>query len=54
MALLDAHPAACDAVAELLGCAGDWAAAESAGRSGALLVARHPAAAEALEVLLAG
>ncbi|MFD7629560.1 hypothetical protein ACFV7Q_26630 [Streptomyces sp. NPDC059851] len=53
-ALLDTHPAACDAVAELLGCAGDWVPAEPAGPSGALLVDRHPASAEALEALLAG
>ncbi|GAA2266591.1 hypothetical protein GCM10010232_68710 [Streptomyces amakusaensis] len=51
--LLAAHPATCDALANLLGCEGTWAAAAPAA-PGAALVARHPAAGEALEALLAG
>ncbi|MFI0896244.1 DUF5682 family protein [Streptomyces sp. NPDC020983] len=50
-ALLAAHPAACDALAELLGCEGTWTVAGS-GPGGAVLVARHPAAADALAGLL--
>ncbi|NEC30926.1 hypothetical protein G3I20_31100, partial [Streptomyces sp. SID8111] len=45
----------CDAVAGLLGCTEGWAAA--AGRHdspGAVLTARHPEPATALETLLAG
>ncbi|MFI1829451.1 hypothetical protein ACH41E_23840 [Streptomyces sp. NPDC020412] len=58
-ALLAAHPATCDAVADLLGWDGTWrtaadgAAATVPGR-GALLLDRHPATAEALEALLTG
>ncbi|MFF0739720.1 hypothetical protein ACFYVL_04890 [Streptomyces sp. NPDC004111] len=52
-ALLAAHPATCDAVAALLGCEGEWAAA-GAGGAGAVLLDRHPVTAQALEVLLAG
>jgi hypothetical protein len=51
-ALLAAHPAVCDALADLLGCAGPWAAAEPAA-PGAALLARHPGTATALEALLA-
>ncbi|MFJ4737083.1 hypothetical protein ACIP6V_33540 [Streptomyces sp. NPDC088770] len=50
-ALLTAHPATCDAVAELLGCEGSWAVS-SAAPSGAALTTRHPATATALESLL--
>lgn len=52
-ALLAAHPATCDAVAGLLGCEGSWRPADPA-PPGALLAARHPDTAAALEVLLAG
>ncbi|MDQ0688215.1 hypothetical protein QFZ56_007178 [Streptomyces achromogenes] len=50
--LLAAHPAACDALADLLGCDGEW---ETAGPdpSGAVLLGRHPVTAAALEALLA-
>lgn len=51
-ALLAAHPAACDAVAALLGCDGGWETAGPA-PAGAALLARHPEPAEALEALLA-
>ncbi|MEU3653502.1 hypothetical protein AB0E67_11845 [Streptomyces sp. NPDC032161] len=53
VALLAAHPATCDAVANLLGCDGSWETAET-GPSGAALVGRHPDTAVALEALLAG
>lgn len=53
-ALLAAHPATCDAVAELLRCDEGWATADDAGAPGAALTSRLPAAAEALEALLAG
>ncbi|POX49790.1 hypothetical protein C3489_24035 [Streptomyces sp. Ru71] len=49
--LLAAHPAACEAVADLLGCADPWQTAEPA-PAGAALLARHPRSAEALEALL--
>ncbi|UGQ12226.1 DUF5682 family protein [Yinghuangia sp. ASG 101] len=52
VALLAAHPAACDAVAALLGCADPWATAAPA-PAGAALLDRHPATADALEALLA-
>ncbi|MCF2530202.1 DUF5682 family protein [Yinghuangia soli] len=52
-ALLAAHPQTCDALAELLGCDGGWAAAEP-DAAGAVLLGRHPETAEALEALLAG
>ncbi|NEA85564.1 hypothetical protein, partial [Streptomyces sp. SID14436] len=53
--LLAAHPAACDAVAGLLGCTEGWAAAACRHDSpGAVLTARHPEPATALETLLAG
>ncbi|MEV0975445.1 hypothetical protein [Streptomyces sp. NPDC049915] len=50
--LLAAHPATCDAVADLLGCAGPWRTAEPA-PDGVALLARHPQTAEAVEALLA-
>ncbi len=50
--LLAAHPAACDALAGLLGCEGPWAA-EDAPAGGAELLDRFPDAAEAWEALLA-
>lgn len=52
-ALLAAHPATCDALAGLLGCAGAWAAPEPAA-PGAALLARHPETAAALARLPAG
>ncbi|MFF3564745.1 hypothetical protein ACFYXS_32375 [Streptomyces sp. NPDC002574] len=51
--LLAAHPATCDAVADLLGCEGTWLTADP-GSSGAVLVARHPETAAALGALLGG
>ncbi|MFF9351971.1 hypothetical protein [Streptomyces sp. NPDC014734] len=54
VALLAAHPASCDAVAELLGCDGAWATAGPGPVPGAALVGRHPDTALALEDLLAG
>ncbi|TVL91050.1 DUF5682 family protein [Streptomyces sp. SAJ15] len=53
VALLAAHPATCDAVADLLGCEGTWETPDP-GPSGAALVGRHPDTALALEALLAG
>ncbi|MEU5364162.1 DUF5682 family protein [Streptomyces sp. NPDC005925] len=53
VALLTTHPAACDAVARLLGCDGQWAAPD-AGPGGVALLGRHPETAVALEALLAG
>jgi hypothetical protein len=57
--LLAGHPQACDAVAALLGCAGEWTAAgerqTTAGNTAAgELLARHPATAGAVAALLAG
>ncbi|MFC4564939.1 hypothetical protein ACFO4E_24025 [Nocardiopsis mangrovi] len=61
--LLAGNPAACDAVAALLGCDGGWpaagepggaAAGPSAHREAAGLLARHPAAAAAAAELVAG
>ncbi|MFI9586928.1 hypothetical protein ACIHCQ_35045 [Streptomyces sp. NPDC052236] len=49
--LLTAHPAACDAVASLLGCDGTWETADP-GRPGAAVASRYPDTALALEVLL--
>ncbi|SMD21105.1 DUF5682 family protein [Lentzea albidocapillata] len=49
LALLAAHPATCDAVADLLGCEGSWQAAPN----GVVLLSRHPDTAVALEALLA-
>lgn len=51
-ALLATHPAACDALAGLLGCEGTWETPD-AGPGGAALLGRHPATAEALGELLA-
>ncbi|CAG6396836.1 DUF5682 family protein [Streptomyces cocklensis] len=51
--LLAEHPAACDALAELLGCEGGWAAPGTNGR-GVALAGRHPDTAAALEALLTG
>ncbi|MFE2403975.1 hypothetical protein ACFXC6_21365, partial [Streptomyces rubiginosohelvolus] len=55
-ALLFAHPGTLDAVAELLGCDGTWAASEEepAGPAGAVLTTRHPHTAIAWESLLTG
>ncbi|WP_238697487.1 DUF5682 family protein [Streptomyces sp. E2N166] len=54
-ALLTAHPATCDAVAKLLGCAGEWARPEDTvrpGPSGAGLLAAHPATCDAVADLI--
>jgi hypothetical protein len=51
VALLTAHPATCDAVAELLRCDDPWEAAASA-PSGVALLRRYPATTQALESLL--
>ncbi|MEU1277207.1 hypothetical protein [Streptomyces sp. NPDC005805] len=51
--LLAAHPATCDGLATLLGCAGEWAPAAPAS-PGATLLTRHPEPATALEALLSG
>ncbi|MEV0321529.1 hypothetical protein ACIBKX_16125 [Streptomyces sp. NPDC050658] len=51
-ALLAAHPATCDALADLLGCEGTWQSAVPV-RRGAELVDRHPETAAALAQLLA-
>lgn len=53
-ALLAAHPATCDAVADLLGWDGTWLtpAQEDSAARGALLLDRHPETAKALEALL--
>ncbi|MFG3267604.1 hypothetical protein [Streptomyces bobili] len=53
VALLAAHPATCDALAELLGCDGTWADPEAAAPRGAELLGGHPETARALETLLA-
>ncbi|MFJ9804347.1 DUF5682 family protein [Streptomyces wuyuanensis] len=50
--LLASHPATCDAMARLLGCDGEWEAAEP-GPRGAALVHAHPGTATALGALLA-
>lgn len=52
-ALLAAHPATCDAVANLLGCDEGWGSTGSE-PVGAALAALHPETAAALEVLLSG
>ncbi|MFF9625106.1 hypothetical protein [Streptomyces griseosporeus] len=49
--LLAAHPATCDALANLLGCEGTWDTPEQT-PTGATLLARHPGTAEALGALL--
>ncbi|WP_329223350.1 DUF5682 family protein [Streptomyces sp. NBC_01485] len=52
--LLAAHPATCDALADLLGYDGTWQTHDvtSSGSSGAALLARHPQTATTLEALL--
>ncbi|UWE09642.1 DUF5682 family protein [Actinacidiphila bryophytorum] len=52
-ALLAEYPAACDALAELLGCEEGWAPA-GAGAPGLALAGRYPDTAEALAALLTG
>lgn len=52
LALLAAHPATCDAVANALGCAGDWAL--GAADEGSVLVGRFPDAARAAADVLIG
>ncbi|MCO4698153.1 hypothetical protein LRR80_04226 [Streptomyces sp. RO-S4] len=52
-ALLAAHPTTCDAVAELLGCDEGWATTGDASTPGAALTVTYPAAAKALEAMLA-
>ena len=51
-ALLAAHPAACDAVAELLGCDGGWTPSGVPAPAGVPLLAAHPAACDAVAGLL--
>ncbi|MBZ9639063.1 MULTISPECIES: DUF5682 family protein [unclassified Streptomyces] len=52
-ALLPAHPATCDAVAELLGCAQGWATPDvPAAPTGVALLATHPATCDAVADLL--
>ncbi|MFE2279593.1 hypothetical protein ACFXAE_20620 [Streptomyces sp. NPDC059454] len=51
-ALLTAHPVACDAVAELLGCDEGWARSDVPAPSGAALLAAHPATCDAVAGLL--
>ncbi|MFG1696208.1 DUF5682 family protein [Nonomuraea sp. NPDC049309] len=56
-ALLRAHPAACDAMAEVLGCSGEWRASGESAASGAdpqvaALLAAHPEPALAVAGLL--
>lgn len=51
-ALLAAHPAACDAVAGLLGCDDGWARPDAPAPSGVGLLAAHPAACDAVAGLL--
>ncbi|MFJ6656717.1 hypothetical protein ACIQNG_10180 [Streptomyces sp. NPDC091377] len=51
-ALLTAHPAACDAVAALLGCDDPWVTPAPAA-PGAVLLTRHPETAESVAALLA-
>ncbi|MER6751770.1 hypothetical protein ACFW6C_33780 [Streptomyces fungicidicus] len=51
-ALLAAHPAACDAVAGLLGCDGGWAPSGVPAPAGVPLLAAHPAACDAVAGLL--
>jgi len=52
-ALLAEYPAACDALAELLGCEEGWAPV-GAGAPGLALAGRYTDTAEALAALLAG
>ncbi|AZM58922.1 MULTISPECIES: DUF5682 family protein [unclassified Streptomyces] len=51
-ALLPAHPATCDAVAELLGCTDGWARPADPAPSGTALLAAHPATCDALAKVL--
>ncbi|MFI1417721.1 hypothetical protein ACH4VX_06960 [Streptomyces sp. NPDC020731] len=51
-ALPAAHPATCDAVAELLGCDEGWASSELPTPSGAALMPAHPATCDAVAELL--
>ncbi|MFD7684865.1 hypothetical protein [Streptomyces sp. NPDC059781] len=51
-ALLTAHPATCDAVAELLGCDDGWTRPDAPTPSGTALLAAHPAACDAVAELL--
>ncbi|MFJ3250434.1 hypothetical protein [Streptomyces sp. NPDC086782] len=51
-ALLPAHPATCDAVAELLGCTEGWTQADVPPSSGAGLLSAHPATCDAVAELL--
>ncbi|MCX5394715.1 DUF5682 family protein [Streptomyces sp. NBC_00094] len=53
-ALLPAHPATCDALAELLGCDAAWTAPADQGPQALTLMSRHPDTAQAVELLLAG
>ncbi|NJP49805.1 hypothetical protein HCJ93_06895 [Streptomyces sp. SBST2-5] len=50
--LLTAHPASCDAIADLLGCDEGWAAPEATPTPGAPLLRTHPATCAALADLL--
>ncbi|MFI8913208.1 hypothetical protein ACIGW4_16575 [Streptomyces sp. NPDC053513] len=54
VALLPAHPATCDALAELLGGADGWTTPDTSARAGtgAALLAAHPATADALASVL--
>ncbi len=52
VALLPAHPATCDALAELLGCEEGWAAPDAPVARGAALLAAHPATCDAVAGLL--
>ncbi|MFJ1654361.1 hypothetical protein ACIOC2_23925 [Streptomyces sp. NPDC088337] len=51
-ALLPAHPATCDAVAELLGCTKGWTQTDVPPASGAGLLSVHPATCDAVAELL--
>ncbi len=52
VALLAAHPATCDAVAELLGCEDGWQPHDAPARPGAALLSAHPATCDAVAELL--
>ncbi|MFH8799013.1 hypothetical protein ACH4F6_05340 [Streptomyces sp. NPDC017936] len=51
-ALLTAHPATCDAVADLLGCDDGWTQPDAPAPSGTALLAAHPATCDAVAGLL--
>ncbi|MET9775925.1 hypothetical protein ABZ023_17015 [Streptomyces sp. NPDC006367] len=51
-ALLTAHPAACDALAGLMGCTGGWAVPDAPAPTGVALLSAHPAACDAMAELL--